>query len=678
MGFLYPLFLLAGLALAIPVAIHLFDLRRYKTVLFPHTRFLREVQLTSRKQSKVRYKWLLALRLLFLASLILAFAQPFFRQKTAVGQSNRLQVLYLDNSYSLSLKQGARSLLDVAKEAIRKQVQGSNARFILLTNDRPLSYSPLPADKVLAALGEIEPSATPKSSSQILTTIQGLVESEGAGGADVFWFSDFQRSAFDVRPQPELVKNLSFTGILTQATEKKNIFIDTAFLTSPVLQADKNNELVVRTRLVGDAPKEPPVLQLVINGQIKSAATPAFNAKGESVDTLSFQTGTGGWQNMALTINDAAIRFDDTFRIAARSTPGLSVLVLNEGSINPYIQAAFQPYSGFRVTQADVNGIPASLQDYNLIILNGITRLPPAAGKMLEKALAAGQSICLFPGKTTDAAGLTESFRYLADLQVDGIDTAAQTASTLQQGSDLARDLFERIPPNVQLPVANWHYRIRAGLNANQQSILSFRNGDPLLAQYTPSKGRLYVLSTTADLPSGNFPGSYFFVPFLYQMAVQSRSGDVYALTAGKGQAAYLSLSGADERRMVHLYGNGIDAIPPQRPSGAGLDVFVDGAVQQPGFYRLAAAGSDSVGVALNADRSESLLDTWTPEALRQEWTGKDTKWLRAGDINSSSTTSAWGGFPLWKVCAILALLALAGETYVLASQRRNAPAPTI
>jgi len=54
-SFLYPLFLVAGVSLVIPVLIHLFNLRKYKTVLFPHTRFLKNIQLNSRKQSQIRY-----------------------------------------------------------------------------------------------------------------------------------------------------------------------------------------------------------------------------------------------------------------------------------------------------------------------------------------------------------------------------------------------------------------------------------------------------------------------------------------------------------------------------------------------------------------------------------------------------------------------------------------------
>jgi hypothetical protein len=217
------------------------------------------------------------------------------------------------------------------------------------------------------------------------------------------------------------------------------------------------------------------------------------------------------------------------------------------------------------------------------------------------------------------------------------------------------------------LPVANWHYIIESGLSANQQSILSFRNGTPLFASYTPSRGSLYITSSATDMESGNFAGSYFFVPFLYQMAMQSGGGSIYALTAGKNQPALIPFDNVNERNMVHVYGKGIDAIPPQRPAGNGVDVFVDNAVQQAGFYILSASGSDTAEIALNNDRAESELAIWDLGSLQSQWKGDMVHWLNIDNSGVSGTASPLGSFPLWKVCAILALIMLAAETYVLA-----------
>jgi hypothetical protein len=619
--FLYPLFLFAGLTLAVPVLIHLFNLRRYKTVFFPHTRFLKNVTLHSRRQQEVRYKWLLLCRLLLLAFLVLAFAQPVLGPRTQAQLEDRLQVIYLDNSYSMSVKSGVRTLLDMARDAARQQVRRAapDARFLLLTNDPPLSWQPMHVEQVLASLDAVEITGTSASSTDILATVQACIGDNGVAGADVYYYSDFRRSTFETIQDQALLREIRLYGIRVQAEDPAHVYIDTAWLETPTLQTGSGNRLIVRTKSEGGR-AESVVVQLRINGQVKSAASPMFNAAGESVDTLSFQLQETGWQRMMLTLSDAALPFDDTFRITARSAPGRSVLVLNETSPSPFIQAAFRTYEGFRVTQIDIRALPASAGDYNLIILNGATRLDPPVVRLLNDALQRGQSVCIFPARTKDFAALNQGLRALAPVQIAGVDTAAQTAGNLQQGSDLVADVFEQIPENVQLPTATWHYQIRAALDANQLSVLSFTNGDPFFARYTPGRGQLYLCATSADLTGGNFPASYFFAPFLYRIAMQTAGSAVYAITAGTGQPAWLPLADADERNMVHIYGEGLDAVPPQRTSGAGLEVYVDRAVRQPGFYALASGAGDTTMVALNADRRESLLAAWSPEELKEQW----------------------------------------------------------
>jgi len=671
-GFLYPVFLAAGITLAIPLLIHLFNLRRYKTVFFPHTRFLRAIQLRSRRSSEVRYKWLLTLRMLFLVALIAAFAQPLFNRGRDVKTTRRLQVIYIDNNPAMSLKKGARSGLETAIDAARRQISTSPAgtRFLLLSNDKPFSYEPLPADKVSDALSNISIAPAGKSSTQVFSTVQSLLQSEHASGADVYYYSDFSRSSFPARPDAGALHNITLHAIAVQPAARTNVYIDTAFLTSPVLQAGQSNSLVVRSQVIGKVPAESPVLQLSAGGQVKSAASLRFDASGRSTDTLAFSVNDEGWQRITLALADAALRFDDTFRIAARSAPGLSVLVLNESGASPYIQAAFRSYSGFTVRSEPVSDAPTDFKPYNLIILNGITGLPDGVGRQIRDALSLGQSVCIFPGKTRNLEGLNTALRYAGDIRISDLDTVSQPATNLQPGADLVRDIFEGIPPNVQLPVATWHYIIQSGLAAGGQSVLTFRNGDPLLARYTPAKGALYLSATSADIEGGNFPASYFFVPFLYQMAAQSRGGDVYALTAGRQQAAFLPIRNSNERNMVHLYASGLDAIPPQRPAGGGVEIFVDAVAQAPGFYRLAASSGDSAVIALNGTRAYSMLQLWDMAALRKEWPDKDASWQTAETASTAASAGKGAELPLWKVCAILALLLTAAETWLLSSRR--------
>lgn len=667
-SFIYPLFLIAGVSLVIPVLIHLFNLRKYKTVLFPHTRFLKNIQLNSRKQSQIRYKALLAARLLFLTCLILAFAQPFFNNGEGNSTDPRLQVVYLDNSNSMGAKKGARSLLEIAKEAAAKQVRAAKpgTRFVLLTNDKPTTFHAEPADKVYEQIQAVELSATPGAVNKVMAMTQTILQNESSKNADLYYYSDFQQSGFAAAPPAELTEHITFHGLPVQPEAVENIYIDTAYLTTPVLQAERSNYVVVHTRSAGKAPKENPVLNLSVNGQVKSAASLDFSDGAERTDTLNFQVSGSGWQQISLNLNDAYQRFDDTFRIAARCAPNLSVLVLNEGQLNPYIQASFRAYNGFRLNQADVSAIPADRKQYNLIILNGVTRIDESMGKMMADALENGQTICIFPGRTNNLQQLNEGLKLAGGITFAGIDTAMQTASLLQQGSALVKDLFEQIPDNVQLPVANWHYVINADLGANQQTVLGFRNGDPLLARYTPGRGQLYICATSADIQSGNFPGSYFFTPFLYLMATQNGGGSVFAVAAGSKAPTYLALSNVSERNTLHVIGKDADIIPPQKPNGAGIDVYVGQAVQQPGFYVLAATGSDTTQVALNQNKSESIPAFRDIAALQKEWTGKHVKWMTITDGGTLAGSGPDFNFPLWKVCVILSLIMLGLETLLL------------
>lgn len=616
------------------------------------------------------------MRMLFLAALVCAFAQPFFQNKAAVNTGERLQAIYIDNNPAMSLGQGLRSGLDIALDAARAQVRKAPAgtRFLLLSNDKTSVFEPQSAEKVLAELSQTGIAPTRKTALQVFARLQSLMQADNYAAADLYYYSNFPQGSFTAQPTAGDIQGIRLHAIAVQPRQRSNIYIDTAWLIAPVLQSGVSNSLIVRTRQVGKTSEATPVLQLAVDGQVKSAASLRFDAQGNSTDTLSFSVNGTGWQRILLSLNDASFRFDDSFRIAARSAPGMSVLVLNQGEPSPYILAAFRSYAGFRVISTSLSQAPQNWRPYNLIILNGITGLSEALGRQMQQALATGQSICIFPAKSRDLSSLNTALAWAGNIRITGLDTTSQVAASLQRGADIMKNVFESIPENVQLPEASWHYDIAADYAANGQNILSFRNGNPMLARYTLGPGRLYLSCNSADIEGGNFPASYFFVPFLYQMAAQSQGGDVYALSAGEGQAAFLPMSQSGARNIVHLTGSGLDAIPPQHVAAGGADVFVDAAVQAPGFYQLAAASGDIALIALNGTRAYSGLKLWDLAELRARWPDREASW-QTPESAAAAGSGGTGELPLWKVCAILALAFLAAETGLLLAFR---PATTL
>src|SRR5690606_26142194 len=127
MQFKYPELLWALLLLLIPVLIHLFQLRRFRKTPFTNVKFLKKVVSESRKSRSIKKWLLLCSRLLLLAALVLAFAQPFLANDLALKPKET--VVYLDDSFSMQAKDNNETLLGHAVQELIK----------VFPKDRPLS-----------------------------------------------------------------------------------------------------------------------------------------------------------------------------------------------------------------------------------------------------------------------------------------------------------------------------------------------------------------------------------------------------------------------------------------------------------------------------------------------------------------------------------------------------------
>ncbi len=671
MGFLFPLFLLAGVALAIPVLIHLFNLRRYKRVNFPDTRFLRNIQLSTKRQSKIRNWRLLAMRLLFLAALILAFAQPYTGGNKAIENKATIAAIYIDNSYSMTIGDGQESLLQQAKNKARQLIAASDerARYILLSNDKLSATRPMLRSEALQALAAVKPVARIATLKQVMNSIAAAQTNERKEKWNIYLFSDLQQSAFpDVGGKVTQPANATIYAYPLRAGKASNLYIDTAYFLSPNLDTRQPNPLVVSVKQSGAGRERTSNLKVSVGGQVRAVSTIDMQENAVLTDTLSLQLNGTGWQDISLTLEDHPLSFDDTFRIAARTAPGLSVLVLGDNTINPYLQAAFRTYQGFKVQLENSNAInKAQWPQYSLIILQNLSIITPALQEAVKEALQRGQNILVFPGSIPNPESFNQSLKAWGDITLGKEDTSKQQVVSLQQAHPLLHDIFEKIPDNIQLPVTIKRYPIDASLAANQQSLMSFRDGKPFLAQYSLMQGKLYLCASGLDDRSSNFALSYFFVPILYKMAVQSGGGNMYAMSIGSNTPMWLPVAGSDDRKVWHLSRNGFDAIPAQRPSGIGVELYLNNAVKEAGFYNLySEASKDSVLVGLNADRKESVLDYVSREKVGSLLQPDKITWLDDKAVKQYGWNTVQSPFPIWKICLVIALLCLAGETYLL------------
>ena len=101
MGFLAPLFLGALALGGLPYWLHLLQQHKTTPVQFSSLMFFERRTTTSTKQKKLRYFALLAMRLLALLFLILAFSQPYWERTIAAGGGKRMLVAAVDTSFSM-------------------------------------------------------------------------------------------------------------------------------------------------------------------------------------------------------------------------------------------------------------------------------------------------------------------------------------------------------------------------------------------------------------------------------------------------------------------------------------------------------------------------------------------------------------------------------------------------
>ena len=136
MSYQNPQILYFLFAIAIPIFIHLFNLRKHKVVYFSNVTFLKEIQSEKKKRNTLKQLLILLSRILAISAIVFAFANPYIPNNSENISTNNT-IIYIDNSFSMDNISEKGRLLDVAKENAFKIINSSNNtnQFWVLTNN---------------------------------------------------------------------------------------------------------------------------------------------------------------------------------------------------------------------------------------------------------------------------------------------------------------------------------------------------------------------------------------------------------------------------------------------------------------------------------------------------------------------------------------------------------------
>lgn len=687
MSFLHPAFLWALAALAIPVFIHLFQLRRFKRIDFPNVRFLAEVSQQTRARKKVQHWLVLLARLLALACLVLAFAQPYLPGADGATKAGERAVsLYIDDSFSMDGQNAQGRLLDQARKGAQDAVMayGPTDRFQVLTGRfEGRQQVLLGRDEALEAAAQADASPFVRPISQVLARQREALARSEAPVKRGFLFTDLQRTTTDVANWTN-DSVVSTVIVPLPPGRPDNLSIDSAWFDIPVRRLGQQEALHVRIRNHGDQELMNVPLRLAIDGRQRAIAT--FSVQpGSVVDTtLRFTSDRGGHHTGSITLDDQPVVFDDGLWIAYRVVEQLRVLLVSGGDAasdrsvsdvfrNDRASTGADSLHAFS-TQAYRALDLASLERQDLVILNALPEVASGLAQALNTFVESGGSLVVFPPSTRNAAG-GDPGRYAALFGQFGaappalMDTSLARVDRIDLDKPFYRDIFERMQRNVDLPVARERWSLRPA--AGSDVLLRMQDGSAYLSRTPRGKGAVYLCATPLAEHAGNFTRHAFFITSLLRMAELSRPmGPLYHTI---GAEVSIPLDGVELAgdAVPHLSGpEGLDLVPEIRRSHTGSALVLHDQDLPGGAYAVRLGADTLMTLALNPSRQESDLQAFSVEQLEEELArhGLSTfTVLEAGTNDLSLRLNELDqGRKLWKWFILLALMCLAAEVLLI------------
>jgi len=196
MSFLFPVFLLGAIAVAIPVALHLLRRTAAPAVPFSAVRLLRRHPPEQTRRRTLRDLLLLAARVAAILLLAAAFARPYLAGDAG---RDRLHIVAIDRSYSMGAPGAFERAAAIARDSIAA-AGGDRVALVAFDDVAELIAEPGPAGDALLALRRLQPG---HGGTRYGPMIRRAVQLTEDGAARLTVITDLQRSGWDdAEPEP--------------------------------------------------------------------------------------------------------------------------------------------------------------------------------------------------------------------------------------------------------------------------------------------------------------------------------------------------------------------------------------------------------------------------------------------------------------------------------------------
>lgn len=600
MQFKNPEILFLLFLLLIPLLIHLFQLQRFRKQTFTNVKFLKEIELETRKSSRLKKLLILASRMLLMTALIFAFSQPFFNNNPDLRE--RKSIFYIDNSLSMLAKSSSDiDLLQLSKHNILDKIDDIDAEIMLITNQKLLSD--LDKDRLNKELLELGPHPIKKDINQVLLQINDLVNSSANTLYDIFLISDFQdhRSRVD-----SSLINTSFDYSLIDVSIKKlpNISLDSVWISK---ETSEQTTLIASVSSVHKDQKNLSI-SLIINNELFAKTTVDVTAgTSESVEFLipNLERNQG-----KITLSDRSLIFDNELYFNIAKRPRKKVLVI--GVKSDFLGRIYQPQE-FELSQINYTELDqGKIADQDLLVLNELEQLSNPLIQTLQSFLQNNGNIVVIPSKNANI----DSYNNLLSSIKAGVLIEPfkdpKSITTIHYAHPFFDEVFEKKVYNFDYPDVAGGFRSSL---INATSLLELEDVSPFLSEIKYGNHKVYWFSSSLTEQAIELTKSPLIVPVFLKFLSQGKNDKAIYLTIGKKNEFYMNSNYKTEQPLKITKDN-MEFIPQQIRTSNRIKIITEDHPIQPGLYELREEGNIIEHLAYNYDRSENKLNHIDQQAL--------------------------------------------------------------
>jgi hypothetical protein len=515
MQFKYPVILYFLFLLAIPILVHLFQLRRFKKEYFTNVQFLKELSIQTRKSSTIK-KWLLLFtRLLLLTCLILAFAQPFFTAKESMKATNEMYII-LDNSYSMQAKGQKGELLKRAVQDLLEHTPEAQ-HFSLITNSETFWNTDIKS--IQKDLQDLKYSATPFRLDNLIAKVNAR---KSAFNKDIIVITD--AVGLETNEAKSFKKEDNIYFIIPEAEQKNNVAIDSVYIQQTL---DSFYEIGVKLSANGEDITAVPI---ALYNQNKLTAKTLIDFKSNA-ETIKFTIPKEDFHGY-VSITDKGLAYDNTYYFSISKPSKTNVISIGDTDKSNFLSRIYTndefAYTNFPIANLDYN----LLEKQDAIVLNELKDIPQALQTTLKSFVNKGGNVVVIPAQESNVNTMNSFLSNFGPIQLKAITSSDKKVTKINFNHPLFSNVFEKKVDNFQYPST----KVAFDINSNSPAILSYEDQNAFLTSITNPLSAVYVFAAPINKTNSNFQNSPLIVPTFYNMAQNSQKTGVNAIVIGEDQ----------------------------------------------------------------------------------------------------------------------------------------------